>query len=91
MTDLTRLPEIIDAVLTYMPNGDLWRGRFAEEPGLNMRREDDGWLTVLHRGDRVFQFDPDILHPQVETGSARVWIDGQPTDVGLSLVPKDEL
>lgn len=89
--DLTRLPEVIEAVLDFMPTGDMWAERFADAPGLALRRDDDGWVTVLHRGDRVFQLDPDVLRPDADTGRARVWVDGQPREVGLALVPRDEL
>lgn len=87
--DLDRLPHVINAVLDLMPNGEMWRARFADDPGASMDRDDDGWLVVMHHGDVVMRISADTLRGD-GSGLARVMVDGVEREVELSSDPPDD-
>ena len=84
--DMTQFPDIVNAVLDIMPNGDMWRARFAKQPGgMAVQPADaDGWLTVLHRGDVVMKLHLlDTFKRGAPLGDAQIMVDGKWQTIGL--------
>jgi len=86
--DWTRLPGIVDAVLDLMPNGAGWRAVFAEDPGLELAPADEeGWISVLHRGDVVMLLHASCFDSDSTAGLARVLVDAQVREVDVYADP----
>lgn len=83
--DMTQFPHIFNAVLDIMPNRDMWRARFAEQPlGTAVQPADaDGWLTVTYRGDVVMRLHIDVFKRGAPLGEAQIMVDGHWQQVGL--------
>ena len=89
--DFTQFPHIVDAVLDIMPNADMWRARFAQQPGMAVQPADaDGWLTVLHHGDTVMKLHLDTFKLGAPLGDAQVMVDGTWQTVGLERRDDDD-
>lgn len=89
--DWRRLPEAIVAVLALMPTGEAWKARFAAEPGLAaLPFDDDGFLTIVHRGDVVMKLGRDVFDPESAEGTAKVMVNAQWREVSLLARGADE-
>jgi hypothetical protein len=90
--DFTQLPHIVNAVLDAMPNGDMWRARFTQQPGgMTVQPADaDGWLTVSHAGDVMMKLHISTFKRGAPLGDAQVMVDGTWQTVGLERRDDDD-
>jgi hypothetical protein len=86
--DVSRFPDVVNAVLDLVPTGPAWRARFVRAPGLSVLPADaQGWIAVLSHGDVVMSIHVSTFEAASQVGRARVMVDGGWREIEMRPMP----